>query len=49
MELIEFVTVDKCPGKYSKEPREIHIYYKLLDKHAAEEYRGKPTKTCADK
>ena len=32
MELIEFVTVDKCPGKYSKEPREIHIYYKLIDK-----------------
>ena len=31
MELIEFVTVDKCPGKYSKEPREIHIYYKLID------------------
>ena len=39
MELIEFVTVDKCPGKYSKEPREIHIYYKLLDKSAAEEMR----------
>ena len=49
MELIEFVTVDKCPGRYSKDPREIHIYYKLLDKRAAEENRGKPTKTCADK
>ena len=36
MELIEFVTVDKCPGRYSKEPREVHIYYKLLDKRAAE-------------
>ena len=48
MELIEFVTVDKCPGRYSKEPREVHIYYKLLDKSAAEENRGKPTKTCAD-
>ncbi len=48
MELIEFVTVDKCLGRYSKEPREIHIYYKLLDKSAAEENRGKPTKTCAD-
>ena len=48
MELIEFVTVDKCPGRYSKDPREIHIYYKLLDKRAAEENRGKPTKTCAD-
>ena len=23
MELIEFVTVDECPEKYSKEPREI--------------------------
>ena len=32
MELIEFVTVDECPGKYSKAPREIHIYYKLIDK-----------------
>ena len=48
MELIEFVTVDKCPGRYSKEPREVHIYYKLLDKRAAEENRGNPTKTCAD-
>ncbi len=37
MELIEFVTVDKCPGKYSKEPREIHIYYKLIDKKASAE------------
>ena len=44
MELIEFVTVDKCPGKYSKEPREIHIYYKLLDKRAAEENREKTDK-----
>lgn len=32
MEPIEFVTVDECPGKYSKAPREIHIYYKLIDK-----------------
>ena len=38
MELIEFVTVDECPGKYSKEPREIHIYYKLIDKN-----QSKPT------
>ena len=30
MERIEFVTVDECPGRYSKEPREIHIYYKLI-------------------
>jgi len=44
MELIEFVTVDKCPGKYSKEPREIHIYYKLLDKRVAEENREKTDK-----
>ena len=36
MELIEFITVDECPGKYSKEPREIHIYYKLIDKTASE-------------
>lgn len=32
MELIEFIAVDECPGKYSKQPREIHIYYKLIDK-----------------
>lgn len=32
MELIEFIIVDECPGKYSKQPREIHIYYKLIDK-----------------
>ena len=38
MELIEFVTVDECPGKYSKAPREIHIYYKLIDKN-----QSKPT------
>lgn len=35
MELIEFITVDECPGKYSKQPREIHIYYKLIDKTAS--------------
>ncbi len=37
MELIEFITVDECPGKYSKQPREIHIYYKLIDKTASKE------------
>ena len=37
MELIKFVTVDECPGKYSKQPREIHIYYKLIDKSAKSE------------
>ena len=37
MELIEFITVDECPGKYSKQPREIHIYYKLIDKSASKE------------
>ena len=36
MELIEFITVYEFPGKYSKEPREIHIYYKLIDKTASE-------------
>lgn len=42
MELIEFVTVDECPGRYSKEPREIHIYYKLIDKNAdIPQYRHK--------
>ncbi len=40
MELIEFVTVDKCPGKYSKAPREIHIYYKLIDKKSSAERRA---------
>lgn len=36
-ELIEFITVDECPGKYSKAPREIHIYYKLIDKRSSAE------------
>ena len=36
-ELIEFITVDECPGKYSKAPREIHIYYKLIDKKSSAE------------
>ena len=39
MELIEFVTVDECPGKYSKQPREIHIYYKLIDKQASRQQK----------
>ena len=39
MELIEFVTVDECPGKYSKQPREIHIYYKLIDKQANQQQK----------
>ncbi len=39
MELIEFITVDECPGKYSKAPREIHIYYKLIDKKASSEQK----------
>ncbi|MBQ8474459.1 MAG: DUF4368 domain-containing protein, partial [Clostridia bacterium] len=48
MELIEFVTVDKCPGKYSKEPREIHIYYKLIDKSPPPEKKYLSTPTCED-
>ena len=39
LELIEFITVDKCPGKYSKAPREIHIYYKLIDKKSSAEQK----------
>ena len=39
MELIEFVTVDECPGKYSKQPREIHIYYKLIDKQVSQQQK----------
>ena len=31
LELIEYITIDKCPGKYVKDPREVHIYYKLID------------------
>ena len=31
LELIEYITVDKHPEDKSH-PREIHIYYKLLDK-----------------
>ena len=48
MELIEFVTVDKCPCKYSKEPREIHIYYKLIDKTPPPEKKYLSTPTCED-
>lgn len=39
LELIEFITVDECPGKYSKAPREIHIYYKLIDKKSSAEQK----------
>ena len=31
LELIEYITVDEF-ARYSSAPREIHIYYKLLDK-----------------
>ncbi len=48
MELIEFVTVDKCPGKYSKAPREIHIYYKLIDKQPIPEKKYVNNSTCED-
>ena len=48
MELIEFVTVDKCPGKYSKEPREIHIYYKLIDKTPPPEKKYLDGPMCED-
>ena len=37
LELIEFITVDECPGKYSKAPRKIHIYYKQIDKRSSAE------------
>ena len=30
MDLIEYITIDKYQGK--KVPRDIHIYYKLIDK-----------------
>ena len=48
MELSEFVTVDKCPGKYSKAPREIHIYYKLIDKQPIPEKKYTNNSTCED-
>ena len=48
MELIEFVTVDECPGKYSKAPREIHIYYKLIDKQPLPVRKCLEDSTCAD-
>ncbi len=48
MELIEFVTVDKCPGRYSKEPREIHIYYKLIDKAPHPEKKYINNQLCED-
>ena len=40
LELIEFITVDECPGKYSKAQREIHIYYKLIDKKSSAEQKA---------
>ena len=40
LELIEFITIGHAP-KSKNEPREIHIYYKLLDKETAEERRNK--------
>lgn len=40
MELIKFITVDECPGKYSKSPREIYIYYKLIDKESYAEQKA---------
>lgn len=39
LELIECITIDECPGRYVKAPREIHIYYKLIDKNAAEQFQ----------
>lgn len=48
MELIEFVTVDECPGKYSKAPREIQIYYKLIDKQPLPVRKCLEDSTCAD-
>jgi len=39
LELIECITIDKCPGRYVKTPREIHIYYKLIDKDAARKFQ----------
>ena len=48
MELIEFVTVDKCLGKYSKEPREIHINYKLIDKTPPPEKKYLDGPMCED-
>lgn len=48
MELIEFVTVDECPGKYSKASREIHIYYKLIDKQPLPIRKCLEDSTCAD-
>lgn len=32
LELIEFITIDENKKSGVKQPREIHIYYKLLDK-----------------
>ncbi len=31
LELIEYITIDKCPGRFVDVPREVHIYYKLID------------------
>ena len=39
LELIEFITIGHTP-KSKDEPREIHIYYKLLDKETAIQRRN---------
>ena len=45
LELIEFITVDEFPKEDKKRPREIHIYYKLLDKENPSEF-SKNKKLC---
>ncbi len=44
MELIEFVTIDKFRPKKDTTPREIHIYYKLIDNTEEIEFKRKTQK-----
>ena len=38
LELIEFVTVDRFPTEDRKAPRDIHIYFKLIDNKNGKEF-----------
>lgn len=45
LELIEFITIDKFNHDDKKAPRQIHIYYKFIDKQNSTEF-SKSKKLC---
>ena len=40
LDLIEYVTVDDLNKDDKSRPREIHIYYKLIDKELADKHNA---------